>query len=129
MAVNTTTQRISLEHPYTVPGILLMVGAVLLVAFDLGFFESCGKGSGICLDWGTHALGTAALVVFFILFLVGVLLVFYTGASTTVSSLTTRVAPDSPRPSPSPVTVVTTSPSAPTPSSPTTVNVNPPRSA
>jgi|HubBroStandDraft_1064217.scaffolds.fasta_scaffold87012_2 hypothetical protein len=125
MAANTATQQVSLDHPYKVPGILLVIISLVLVAFDVGYLESCGNGRGICIDWGTHRLGTAALVVFFIIFVIGVLLIVYTGASTTVTSVTTRVAPPTPPPSPPPVTVVSASPP---PTTPTTVNVNPPRS-
>jgi len=124
MAANTTTQQVSLEHPYKVPGILLMVVSVIVIAFDLGALETCGHGTGICVDWATHRAATAALIVFFILFMVGIVLIVYTGASTTIRSVTTRVPSESP-PAPPPVTVV--APSSAPPSSPTTVNVNPPR--
>jgi hypothetical protein len=127
MAANTATQEVALEHPYKVPGILLVVVSVIVIAFDLGALESCGNGTGICVSWATHRVATAALVVFFILFMVGVIMIVYTGASTTVSSVTTRVAPPTPPPPPPPAPVTVVAPaSAPAPA-PTTVNVNPPR--
>jgi hypothetical protein len=128
MAANTTTQAVSLEHPYKIPGAIVVVLSLVLIAFDLGVLESCGRGTGICVDWGTHRVGTAALIVFFVLFVVGVVMILYTGASTTLSSVTTRVAPATP-PTPPPTAVTVVAPSPPVSSTPTTVNVNPPRSS
>jgi hypothetical protein len=125
MATSTTRQEVSLDHPYKVLGVVTVIASLILIAFDLGVLESCGAGHGICLDWGTHRVGDAALVAFFILFLVGVLLIVYTGASTTVSTHTTRVPPEPERPASQPV-VAFVSPAAP-PVPGTTVNVTPPR--
>jgi hypothetical protein len=123
MAASTTTQQVSLEHPYKVVGVVTVVASLILIAFDFGFLESCGAGHGICVDWGTHRVGTAALIAFFILFLIGVVLIIYTGASSTVSTQTTRIRPEPPAPSP----VVAFVPPVASPPSSTTVNVTPPR--
>jgi hypothetical protein len=120
MAASTTRQQVSLEHPYQALGIVTVIGSLILIAFDLGVLESCGDGHGICLDWASHRVGDAALVGFFILFLMGVVLIIYTGASTTVTTQTTRIPPE-PRP------VIAIAPAVTPPSAGTTVNVTPPR--
>jgi hypothetical protein len=127
MAVSKTTEQVQLEHPYKVPGALLVIVSLVLIAFDLGFLESCGNGSGVCVDFTSHRVGTAALIGFFILFVIGVVLIIYTGASSTLTTQTTSTPPPSPLPQPaqSAGTVVTSSGPPAGPS--TTVNVTPPR--
>src|SRR4029077_14311572 len=129
MATNTVTQEVVLEHPYKTPGALMVLASLVLIAFDLGVLESCGNGTGICVDWASPRVATAALVLFFILFMVGVVMIIYTGASSTMSSTTTRVAPPPPPPTPAaaPPAVTVVTPSSATPPAPTTINVNPPR--
>ncbi|HEV8049367.1 MAG TPA: hypothetical protein VGP88_02110 [Thermoplasmata archaeon] len=124
MAVSKTTQEVQLEHPYKVPGALLVIVSLVFIAFDIGYLETCGNGTGVCLDWTSHKVGTAALVGFFVLFVIGVVLILYTGASSTMTTQTTRVPPATPA-APAAVTVVT--PAAPPPPSGTTVTVTPPR--
>lgn len=126
MAMNTSTQEVRLDHPYKVAGIILVVLSLVFIAVDLGALEGCGNGTGVCVDWATHRVATAALVLFFILFMVGVIMIIYTGASSTVSSVTTRVPPASPPPSAPPAVTVVAAAPAPAPPS-TTINVNPPR--
>jgi hypothetical protein len=129
VASSTSTQSVSLEHPYKVPGIIAIIASLILIAFDLGFLVTCGSSHGICLDWGTNRVGTGALIAFFILFLFGIILIVYTGASTTLTSQTTRVAPPTPPPTPPPAPAVTVvAPAAAPPASTTSVTVNPPRS-
>jgi hypothetical protein len=125
MALSRTTQEVSLEHPYKAPGAFLVVASMILIAIDLGYFETCGNGTGICLDWATHRLGVSALVGFFLVFMIGVVLIVYTGASSTVSTQTTRVPPVNSPAAPATVTVVTAP--APPPPAGTTVTVTPPR--
>jgi hypothetical protein len=124
MAVSKTTQEVQLEHPYKIPGALLVIVSLVFIAFDIGYLETCGNGTGVCLDWTSHKVGTAALVGFFVLFVIGVVLILYTGASSTMTTQTTRVPPATPA-APAAVTVVT--PAAPPPPSGTTVTVTPPR--
>lgn len=128
MAVSTSTQRVSLEHPYKDAGIVVMVLSLILIAFDIGFFELCGGGTGVCVDFGTHRAGTTALLVFFITFVLGIVMIVYTGASTSVTSATTRVAAPPTVVAAAPPQVTVVAPAAPSPPPPaTTVYVGPPR--
>jgi hypothetical protein len=120
VATSRTTQEVQLEHPYWGAGVALVVISIILLAFDFGYLISCGNAHGICVDWGRHRVGTAALIAFFLVFIIGVVLIIYTGASSTVTTQTTPV-PAAPA---APVTVVT--PSSSPPPAGTSVNVNPP---
>lgn len=122
MATSTTTGQVQLEHPYKVPGALLVIASLILIAFDIGYLETCGNGHGICVDFTSHRVGTAALIGFFIVFVLGVVLLLYTGASSTTTTQTATTPPAAPPPQ-SPVTVV----NPPAQSAPSTVNVTPPR--
>jgi hypothetical protein len=122
VATSTTREEVQLRHPYKVPGVILVIASLILIAYDLGTLEACGGGRGVCVDFTTHRVGTAALIVFFILFIIGVIMIIYTGASSTVTTQATR-APDPP----ASVTIVNPGPPSPPPQS-TNVNVNPPRS-
>jgi hypothetical protein len=116
--MSTTTQRTSVEHPYQIMGIIVMIAALVLVAFDLGVLAQCGAGHGVCFDTATHATSDAALVGFFVLFFVGLILVMYSESSSSVTRS------ESPPRAPAQVTVVT--PAAPAPVAPSvTVNTAP----
>ena len=112
--MSTTTQRVSAEHPYQTLGIILVILALILVAFDLGVLARCGGGSGVCFDTSSHGTSDAALVGFFLVFVIGLVMIMYTESSSSVTST---------RDSPSNVTVVAPAPSPPS----TTVTVSPPR--
>ena len=114
----TTSGRVSVEHPFTVPGVLLVLVALVLIAFDLGVLARCGQGEGLCFDVATHGTSDAALVGFFVLFIIGIVLVMYTEASASV----TRSGPD---PVAAQVTVVSPAPTP--PPAQTVVTVTPPR--
>ena len=111
----TTTQRTTVTHPYSTLGVIVMIAALVLVAFDLGILARCGAGEGLCFDAATHGTSDGALVAFFILFFVGLTLVLYTDTGTSVTRS------ESPRPSAPQVLVV--NPAAP---ASVTVNANPP---
>ena len=121
--MSTTTQRLTVTHPYWVAGLLLVILSVILIGFDLGVLARCGAGEGVCFDVATHRTSDGALVAFFVLFVIGVVLLLYTGGE----SVTTQTSPANP-----PVTIVQSAPmaAAPVASSPptqTNVTVNPPR--
>jgi hypothetical protein len=100
--------------------------SLLLIAFDLGYLESCGNGSGVCVDFSSHRVGTTALIGFFILFVIGIVMIIYTGASSTLTTQTTATPPPPQAPSQQPpVTVVIPPGQSAAPS--TTVNVTLPR--
>jgi hypothetical protein len=127
--MTTITQRVNAEHPYQAVGIVLLILALILVAFDLGVLARCGQGEGLCFDTSTHGTSDAALVGFFVLLVIGVALIMYTEASSSVS--TTRDSPPNvtvvnPAPTPTPTMVTVNTPPPSTPS--TTVTVSPPRS-
>ena len=122
MATSSTTEQVQLDHPYKVPGALLVIASLILIAFDIGYLETCGNGHGVCVDFTTHRVGTEALVAFFVIFVLGVVMLLYTGASSTMTTQTTATPPAAPPPQ-SPVTVV----NPPAQSAPATVNVTPPR--
>jgi hypothetical protein len=111
-------QTISVSHPYRGLGLALIIVSLVLIAFDIGVLARCGAGEGICFDIASHGTSVGALVAFFVLFVVGVMLLTYAGTTTS-----TVVSP--PPASPAPVTVVVPPPPAPSPPG-TTVTVNPP---
>jgi hypothetical protein len=117
MTTTRTSSEMRLEHPYLGAGIVVIVLSLALVALDLGVLARCGGGGkvGVCFDPATHGLSDVALVAFFILFIIGLMMVMYTGASETVTSETQRTSPP---PAPT-VVVASASPPA------TTVNVTP----
>ena len=96
-------------------GIILVILALILVAFDLGVLARCGGGTGVCFDTSSHGTSDAALVGFFLVFIIGLVMIMYTESSSSVTQT---------RDSPPNVTVV--SPVAPAPVG-TTVTVSPPR--
>lgn len=122
----------NIDHPYRAAGAVLIVLGVILIAFDLGVLARCGNGEGLCFDVASHGTSDAGLVLFFVLFMVGVALLVY-GRGT--SSTYTRTDPPAAAPAVSPVTVVNTQPvqrevyvASPAPQAPTTVvTVTPPR--
>ena len=97
----TTTQRVTVDHPFWGLGLLLVVGAVLLAAFDLGVLARCGGGEGLCFDMADHALSDAALVAFLVIFFLGLALLLYTGA-TSATMTTTSPPPARPPSGPAP---------------------------
>jgi hypothetical protein len=129
----TTTQRTTVEHPYLAAGILLMLVALVLMAFDLGVLARCGGGEGICFDVASHGTSDAALVAFIVLFFVGILLVMFTESGSTVTR--TESAPRAPpqvtvvtpaaAPAPANITINTPAPAPVAP--PAMVTVNTPR--
>jgi hypothetical protein len=128
--MSTSTQRTTVDHPYQGFGIVLMVLAVILVAFDLGVLARCGQGSGVCFDTSSHGTSDAALVGFFVLFFIGLMLLVYTEAGSSVTRTESpRASPPvmivnpASAPAPTPVTVVAPA-SSPTPAM---VTVNAPR--
>ena len=132
--MTTTTQRLTEEHPYWGAGVVLIVLSLGLVAFGLGVLARCGQGEGVCFDTATHGTSDAALVGFFLLFVIGIaLVVFGEGTVTTTRSESPRAPPAQvnvitpvPAPvAPAPATFVinTAAPSPP----PTTVTVTTPR--
>ncbi|HEV2317464.1 MAG TPA: hypothetical protein VGV89_07820 [Thermoplasmata archaeon] len=117
-----TTTRLSVTHPYWGAGLIIVILAIILIGFDLGVLARCGGGEGVCFDPATHRTSDGALVAFFVLFVIGVVLIVYTGGE----SVTTQSPPNNP-----PVTIVQPAPIAAAPvASPagqTNINVNPPR--
>jgi hypothetical protein len=137
MAEEVTKTRVELEQPYRTAGILSVLASFVILGFTLGVLSRCGNGSGICLDYATHAAGDAGLILFVMFLIVGVALIAYTGSATSYSTrtvtpvapappATTVVLPQSAAASPAPVTNVfpstTVAPGAPavTPSAPAT---------
>jgi hypothetical protein len=96
-----------------------MIIALVMVAFDLGVLARCGGGSGVCFDTATHATTDAALIGFFVLFIIGLMLILYTeaGSSTTRTESAPRSAPQ--------VTIVNPPAAAPA----TSISVNTPAPA
>jgi hypothetical protein len=118
-AMTTTTTHLKVEHPYRGLGLFLVIVSLILVAFDVGVLARCGGGEGVCFDDTTHATSDAALVAFFVLFVLGLMLVVYS-AGEVVSTMRTNPTPP---PATPPVAVVTV-PQSPPPAT-TNVTVNP----
>jgi len=128
----TTTQRLSEEHPYWGVGVALIVISLAFIAFGLGVLARCGGGNGVCFDPSTHGTSDAALVGFFLMFVVGVGLTVYSEG--TVTSTRTETPPAPPTQinvtaAPAPAAPTTTFVVAPQPASPppTSVTVVTPR--
>ncbi|MGC2033975.1 MAG: hypothetical protein WA761_00845 [Thermoplasmata archaeon] len=119
----TTRQSFRVDHPYWIAGVVVIVISFIILAFDLGTLYRCGHGNGICISGTGHTTGEIGLLVFAIVFIIGIVLVMYTAASAVTTQTTTPVV--QPVVSSPPVTIVP--PAAPPTSAPTTVNVNPPR--
>lgn len=114
MSSSTITRtRVDLEHPYRVVGIIVILLSLITLAFSLGVLARCGAGEGVCFDASTHGSADAGLVVFVIMFVIGIALIAYTGAT---ASMTARTV------SPPSTTNVYTQPPAP---QPTVTNVYP----
>jgi hypothetical protein len=126
--MRTTTQRLSVTHPYQGIGIALIVVSLILIGIGIGVFARCGNEEGVCFDVATHGTSDGALVGFFVLFVIGVALAMYSAGSVAVTrtesppaappQVTVVSAPASP-----PATVVTVNPPAASPP-PATVTVN-----
>ena len=130
--MTTTTQRVSAEHPYQSLGIVLVILALILVAFDLGVLARCGGGEGLCFDTSSHGTSDAALVAFFLVFVTGLILIMYTESTSSVTRTNDpvqrppQVMVVNPPPTPSPTVIrVMNSP----PPQPTTVTISPPRNS
>lgn len=128
----TTTTRVDLEHPYRIAGIILILLSFVILAFSLGVLARCGAGEGVCFDTATHGAGDAGLVLFVIVFIIGVACVMYTGSTASITSrvrpapapTVTNVYPQAAAPQPAVTNVYPQAPAAP---GPTTVVVTPPR--
>jgi hypothetical protein len=92
----TTNTRIELERPYWGAGLVAVILSFGVLAFSLGVLDRCGGGSGICISPSTHASGDAGLIIFVILFIVGVALIATTGTGAIRTQTTTRDPPAPP---------------------------------
>jgi hypothetical protein len=105
-----STTRVDLEHPYQAAGIVVILLSFVTLAFTLGVLARCGGGSGVCFDASAHAAGSVGLVIFALVFILGVALLAYTGSS---ASFQTQVKAPAP-PTPVVTNVITPAPAAPT---------------
>jgi hypothetical protein len=120
MAEEVTRTHVELDHPYRVAGIILVLISFVTLGFTLGALARCGNGSGVCLDYSTHAAGDAGLILFVLFLIVGVALIAYSGSATATS---TRTVPQA---APTPSTTVVMPQSAPAAPAVVTNNVSPP---
>ena len=136
MTTTTTNTQVELDHPYWGAGVVSVILSFGVLAFSLGVLDRCGGGSGICLSPSSHPSGDAGLILFVILFIVGIGLIVATGTGAMRTQTTSR-DPPAPPPSP-PVTNVFPAAAAPQPAvtnvyhetpaaaAPTTVVITPP---
>jgi hypothetical protein len=89
----TTNTTIQLERPYWGAGIIAVILSFGVLAFSLGVLDRCGGGSGICVSPSTHASGDAGLIIFIVLFIIGVALIATTGTGEIRTRVTTRDPP------------------------------------
>jgi uncharacterized iron-regulated membrane protein len=118
-SATTTRESFTIDHPYWIAGVGLLVLSFVLLAFDLGTLYRCGGGNGVCLTSSGHTTGEIGLLLFGIVFIIGIVLVLYTGASAVTTQTTTPVV----QPVVSQPSVVVVPTQSPASAPPTTVNV------
>jgi hypothetical protein len=117
----TTNTSVELERPYWGAGLVAIILSFGVLAFSLGVLDRCGGGTGICISPSTHASGDAGLIIFVVLFIIGVALIATTGTGAIQTRTTTRDPP-----TPAPVTNVFPAAAVPAPA---VTNVYPPAPA
>jgi hypothetical protein len=122
----TNAGAVGYYHPYRAAGVVLVIIGILFIAYDLLVYARCSVGRGVCFDLHTHMANDIALLLFFIVFLIGLALLAYTAPSMVVSRQTVSApvapAPVAPATAPAAGTTVNVYPAG---SNPTVVQ-NPP---
>lgn len=90
MTTTTTNTQVELDHPYWGAGVVSVILSFGVLAFSLGVLDRCGGGSGICLSPSSHPSGDAGLILFVILFIVGIGLIVATGTGAMRTQITSR---------------------------------------
>ncbi|MHB8352340.1 MAG: hypothetical protein ACYDFT_06625, partial [Thermoplasmata archaeon] len=82
----TTNTDVELEHSYWGAGLVLILASLGVLAFSLGVLNRCGGGSGVCFSPATHASGDAGLILFVVLFIIGIALIATTSSAGAITT-------------------------------------------